>query len=161
MNRVAELRRWFDGLESREKRALLLMSTFLSLVLFYLLFWSPVNAFLEQSREDYTRQAELFAYLKSTEPMARTAAGAGSTGQRNGQSMLSAVSSAARVAGITPSRLQPDGSDAVSVWFDAVRFTSLMQWLEQLERDKGIVVRQLTIDERDQPGQVSARLVLR
>jgi type II secretory pathway component PulM len=36
-----------------------------------------------------------------------------------------------------------------------------MLWLERLESGQGIVVQQITIDRRDLPGQVSARLVLR
>jgi type II secretory pathway component PulM len=36
-----------------------------------------------------------------------------------------------------------------------------MLWLERLESGEGIVVRQITVDRRELPGQVSARLVLR
>ena len=74
--------------------------------------------------------------------------------------MLTTVSRAAQSVGLKPSRLQPEGGDAVSVWFDAVGFNSLMLWVERLE-SSSIVVKQISIDRIDEPGQVSARVVLR
>jgi general secretion pathway protein M len=103
----------------------------------------------------------LLTYLKSTESQARSSSESQGTGEATGQSLLSSVSKSARSIGINPNRLQPEGSDAVSVWFDAVAFSKLMLWLERLESGQGIVVQQITIDRRDLPGQVSARLVLR
>ena len=162
MNRLLiELRSRYAELDIREQRAVLALSAFLLVVLFYLLVWAPVVSFQADSQTDYDRHLDLLTYLKSTESDARAAASGGAVSRQSGQAMLSAVSAAARLTGINPSRLQPEGNDGVSVWFDSVSFTLLMRWLEKLETERGIVVRQIAIDSRDQPGLVSARLVLR
>lgn len=162
MNRLLiELRSRYAELETREQRALMALSSFLLISGIYLLIWAPVTSYQAASQIEYERHLDLLTYLRSTETEARAVAGGGSVARQSGQSMLSAVSGAARITGINPSRLQPEGGDSVSVWFDSVSFTSLMRWLEKLQSERGIAVRQISIDGRDQPGMVSARLVLR
>ncbi len=156
----AELKERFDSLESREQSALVLLVGFLLLLVFYLAVWSPVNEYFEDAQRDHDRRLELLTYLQSTEAEAR-AASSGSSRPSGGRNLLTSVSRTAQTIGINPSRMQPEGSGAVSVWFEGVPFTQLMLWLERLESQQGIVVRQISIDQRDVPGQVSARLVLR
>jgi len=156
-----ELMKYYNELEKRERAAVLSLSIFLVGVVLYAGIWAPVNSYALETQIDHDRYLKLLTYLKSTESQARSSSEDQSTGKGAGQPLLSSVSKSARSVGINPSRLQPEGSEAVSVWFDAVAFTKLMLWLERLESGQGIVVQQITIDRRDLPGQVSARLVLR
>ncbi len=158
---LSELIKHYKELEKRERVALVSLSVFLLGVVLYAGIWVPANSYVADSQIDHDRYLKLLTFLESTESQARSSSGNQSPGQATGQSLLSSVSRSARGVGIKPSRLQPEGSEAVSVWFDAVAFTKLMLWLERLESKQGIVVRQITIDRRDVPGQVSARLVLR
>jgi len=156
-----ELMKYYHELEKRERVAVMSLSIFLVGVVLYAGIWAPVNSYTLEAQIDHDRYLKLLTYLKSTESQARSSSENQGTGKAAGQSLLSSVSKSARSVGINPSRLQPEGSDAVSVWFDAVAFTKLMLWLERLESGQDIVVQQITIDRRDLPGQVSARLVLR
>ena len=158
---LRELIKHYNELEKRERAALLSLSIFLFGVLLYAGIWSPANHYVLESQIDHDRYLKLITYLKSTESQARSSSENQSTGKAAGQSLLSSVSKSARSVGINPSRLQPEGSEAVSVWFDEVAFTKLMLLLERLESGQGIVVQQISIDRRDVPGQVSARLVFR
>jgi len=158
---LRELIKHYNELEKRERAALLSLSIFLFGVLLYAGIWSPANRYALESQIDHDRSLELLTYLKSTESKARSTLENKSAGDRAGQSLLSSVSRSARTVGVNPSRLQPEGSEAVSVWFDEVAFTKLMLLLERLESGQGIVVQQISIDRRDVPGQVSARLVFR
>lgn len=158
---MGDLRERFHSLEPRDRLALVSLSIFLGLVLFYVLIWVPIGSYLDDSRADYDRQLSLLQYLKSTEDEAKAAAGSGNRRQLSGQSMLTQVTRTARAVGVNPTRMQPEGEDAVSVWFDAAPFTQIMQLIERLEKEQGIVVRQVSMDRRDQPGTVSARIVLR
>ena len=157
---IEDLRSRFGQLQRREQMALLLMSAFLLVVFFYLAVWAPADSFVADSRLDYSRHQKLLQYLRSTETEAKASKG-GPARSMGGRSMLTKVSRTTQGAGISPSRMQPEGSDAVSVWFESVGFSQLMIWLERLESGQGIVVRQISIDSRGQPGQVSARIVLR
>ena len=156
-----DLMKQFKELERRERAAVLSLSIFFFGVVLYAGIWAPLNSYALEARVDHDRYLSLLTYLKSTESQARNASDNQGAGMTGGQSLLSAVSKSARSVGINPSRLQPEGGETVSVWFDAVPFTKLMLWLERLESEQGIVVQQITIDRRDVPGQVSARLVLR
>lgn len=151
----------YSQLEKREQVALLLMSAFLGVVILYFAIWTPVYSYLDDSRIDYDRYSKLLSYLQSTESQAKAAAQGGAEPALTGQRMLTAVSRTAQNVGITPTRMQPEGNGGVSVWFDSVSFTQLMLWIERLESRQGIVVRQITIDRREVPGQVSVRVVLR
>ena len=157
---LLELMSHYRALEKREQIALLSLSVFLLSVFLYMGIWLPANNYVKDSQVGHDRNLQLLTYLKSTESLARTSTG-NTKGKTGGESLLSSVSRSAQSVGINPSRLQPEGSEAVSVWFDAVAFTKLMLWLERLESGQAVVVRQITIDRREKPGEVSARLVLR
>ena len=158
---LVELEERFNALEKRERLALLSLAAFLAVAVFYLVIWTPINDFAADSRLDHDRHLKLLTYLRSTEADARRVAQGGDRKQSADRNLLTSVSQTAQFVGINPSRMQPEGGSAVSVWFDAVAFTRLMLWLERLETRQGIVVRQISIDRRDEAGQVSARIVLR
>ena len=61
---------------------------------------------------------------------------------------------------MTPNRLQPEGESSVSLWFEAVAFSALVQLLDRLDREQGIGVDQMVIDRTEVSGAVRARLVL-
>lgn len=149
-----------DALDSRERYALIALSAALLLALLYAGLWAPLNDYVERSEQERARQLGLLQYFKATEAEARVASRAQDDKRLQGQSLLREVSRSARAVGINPSRLQPDGSQAVSVWYDLVAFTALMRWLEQLQATQGIEVRQLTLEQANAPGLVSARLTL-
>ena len=162
MNKIlADLKAGFRELEKREQAALLGLSGFLFLVIFYIGVWLPIGNFVADSQLDHDKHRKLNEYLQSTVAVAKTASANGKSSPAGGQSLLTSISRTAQSVGIQPSRMQPEGSAAVSVWFDTVAFTKLMLWLKRLETQKGVVVRQITIDRRDDSGQVSARLVLK
>ena len=155
-----EFRSRFNELEKREQFALSGLTAFLGAVVFYLAIWTPANNFAIESKRDYERRLSLLEYIRSTESeaMAVKSGTKQTTGNRN---LLTAVSRVAQTIGVNPSRMQPEGGDAVSVWFDSIAFNRLMLLLERLESSQAIVVRQISIERRDEPGTVSARVVLR
>ena len=146
-----------DSLEARERHALAALCVFLAALLFYLAVWAPLNTYVAQSQAERDRQWALLQYFQATAAEARAQKG----GKAASQSLLSEVSRSAQALGLNPSRIQPEGRDAVSVWFDQVAYTRLMRWLEQLADTRKIAVRQAALERRSVSGQVSARLVLR
>ena len=157
---IEEFRSRFGELEKRERIALSGLFVFLVVAVFYLAIWTPANEFVANGERDYARHLKLLEYLKSTEPTARVSKRQ-SGQQHGGGSLLTMVTRTAQTVGVSPSRMQPEGSDALSVWFDAVAFTRLMLFLERLQSGQGTAVRQISVESQDKPGQVSARVVLR
>ncbi len=71
------------------------------------------------------------------------------------------MSRSAKSANIKPDKLQPEGSDSVSVWFEAVSFNDMMRWLENLEANESVHIHQITVNRLQQAGSVNARMVLK
>jgi len=157
---IEEVRSRFGELEKRERFALLGLSIFLVVAVFYIVIWTPVNEFVVDSERDYARHLKLLEYLKSTEAEALASKGP-SRPQKEGRSLLTTISRTAKTVGVSPSRIQPEANGGVSVWFDTVTFTRLMLFLERLQSGPGIVVRRISVEGQEDPGKVSTRVVLR
>ncbi|MEE4297952.1 MAG: type II secretion system protein M [Pseudomonadales bacterium] len=152
---------WYRGQAPRDQRLLVLLAAFLLIVAVYLAVWVPIQDGLTVAR---SRHADALAdqrWMIANRDVARRAAGRSSAGAgRSGQALLSVVANSARRAELTLNRFQPEGGDALAVSLDDVAFGDLVAWLETLAREEGIEVRQASVDARDAPGRVRARLVL-
>lgn len=151
----------YASLEKREKYALISLGVFSLLLAFYLGIWSPLNNLVTDNRVERDRHLELLLHFKSTESRARASANSHGDSPASSQNLLSEISRSAQIVGVAPSRMQPEGADAVSVWYQEVNFNRMMMWLEQLESHQGISVRQVTMEPTNRPGIVTARFVLR
>lgn len=154
--------RWYAAQSPRDQRVVLLLAGFVAAVLLWLLVWVPVRDALASAERRHAAALADHRWIVANADQARRAAAlrGGSGGARSGQALLSTVANSARSAGLTLNRFQPEGNDALAVSLDDVRFEDLLPWLETLGSKEGIRVRQATVDGRDEPGHVRARLVL-
>ena len=157
---VEKLKDRYAQLEERDRIALNGLGLFFSLLFIYFALLNPMYTYHAESMAARDRQLSLIQYMRASEKQARSVKAETRTGG-SGQSLLSQVSRIAQQIGIKPNRLQPEGSDAVSVWFEDVAFNDLVKMLKQVQQQQGIVVQQISIDKEDQPGVVRARIVLR
>ena len=157
---ILQIRQRIQELERKEKLAILALSVFLVLLTFFLVIWFPIYEYKEKRRDSYERSLDLLLYLQSTEEEARSVKVDGSK-RMSGQTLLTKVTRTAKTAGIQPSRLQPEGNDSVSIWFDSVSYRELMLFLERLELREAIYIIQLSIDKGNQSGKISSRVTVR
>lgn len=177
MSRIAALRergrqalaaspagRWYREQSPRDQRVLALLAVFLLVVSVWLLVRLPVERDLSQAQRRYeAARSDHLWILAHRDEAARAAgrgAGQGSRGSQSGQALLSTVAGSARRSGLTLNRFQPEGDDALAVSLDEVVFGEMLRWLETLEAEEGIRVRQASLSAADRPGRVRARLVL-
>ena len=156
---IAPWKERFDSMQSSEQRAVTILGAFAVGVVVYLGFWAPASDWRISAEQERDRQFETLSMMKETESQARAAARDRPTETAEG-SLLSLVSSSAQEQGINPNRLQPEGENAVSLWFDDVAFSNVMQLLERMGSVPGLEVQQLVIDGSEEPGQVRARIVM-
>ena len=156
---MAPLKERFDALQSSEQRAVTILGVFAVVVVTYLGIWAPASDWRVIAEQARDRQFDTLSMMKETESQARAAARERPAETAEG-SLLSLVSSSAQAQGINPNRLQPEGENAVSLWFDNVAFSSVMELLERMAAIPGVEVQQLVIDGSEEPGQVRARIVL-
>ena len=157
---ILQIRQRIQELERKEKLAILALSVFLAFLMFFLVIWLPIYEYREKQRDSYQRSLDLLLYLQSTEEEARSVKVEGSK-RMSGQTLLTKVTRTAKTAGIQPSRLQPEGNDSVSIWFDSVSYRELMLFLERLESREAIYMIQLSIDKGNQSGKISSRVTVR
>ncbi|HKI74691.1 MAG TPA: type II secretion system protein M [Pseudomonadales bacterium] len=149
----------YRSLEQRDRVALVGLGAFLAGLLLFYGVWTPANNFAESRRAERDRELALVKYMKASEAEAR-ASKSSATPTVSGQALLTQISRTAQQFSINPNRLQPEGSDGVSVWFDDVVFNDLIRWLE-LQTRQGVNIRQISIDRQPDSGKVNARIVLR
>jgi len=157
---ILQIRQRIQELERKEKLAILALLVFLALLTFFLLVWLPIYEYKEKQRDSYEKSLDLLLYLQSTEEEARSVKVEGAK-RMSGQTLLTKVTRTAKTAGIQPSRLQPEGNDSVSIWFDSVSYRELMLFLERLESREAIYIIQLSIDKGNQSGKISSRVTVR
>lgn len=146
------------ALERRDQTALIGLGIFVGALILYYGMWVPANEFFQSHQLQRDQELSLIKYMRASEDRAR--ASRASAGQSvSGQALLTQISRTAQKFQINPNRLQPQGSGGVSVWFDGVPFDKLILWLEQ-ESQKGIIIRDVSIDRSSDPGKVRARVVL-
>jgi len=134
------------------------LSAFVAGLVLYFGVWDPAIRFRDARLAERDRNVEMITYMRQTEAKARSVRN--QRPRTSGQPLLSTISQIAQQNTLTPSRLQPEGEQGVSAWFDAVPFNTLIRFLEMLEFREGIIIRQITVDREDDPGVVRARIVL-
>ena len=157
---ILQIRQRIQELERKEKLAILALFLFLAFLTFFSLVWLPIYEYREKQRGHYEKSLDLLLYLRSTEEEARMVKDEGSK-RMSGQTLLTKVTRTAKTAGIQPSRLQPEGNDSVSIWFDSVSYRELMLFFEQLQSREAIYIIQLSIDRGNQSGKISSRVTVK
>lgn len=151
----------WSRMEVRDRLALGGLALFFAALALYFGVWKAGYDFLETARARHEQSRALLAYMQSTRQQAQAvAANVAQTTASSDDPVLSVVTRTTRAASLAPSRMQPEGDDAVNVWFEDVTFDTLIDWVEQLHRQQGLRVRQIAVDLQDQPGLVSARVVV-
>ncbi|MFZ5699250.1 MAG: type II secretion system protein GspM [Pseudomonadota bacterium] len=152
--------RWYS-LPIRDRRAIAILTIFFVLMSIWLLIVAPVLDYADKARKDIAAAQADFDWMQTNAMRARQAATRGAVSHlAAGQSLLSAVSSSAKEAGLNLQRFDPEGERRVRVTLENAVFTDVMSWLVELENRYGLVVEDFNADGRPQPGIVNIRLTL-
>ncbi|MDR8015911.1 type II secretion system protein M [Pseudomonas guguanensis] len=149
--------RW-QALPARDRLALLALSLFLLLVLFYLALWQPAQRHAQAARAAFEEQRELYAYLQSRAPLVQGRELQPRTSLEPAR-LQGVVTASAAEQGLVIERLDTEGLGAVQVNLQPVAFAQLLGWIEALE-GQGIRVEEAGLD-RAEENRVVARLSLR
>jgi len=157
------MKAWFESLDPRERRMLIIGSALLGVMLFYLLAWEPLEHGVESLRKSHAEQRARLQWMQQA--VAEVKQLRGSSGRpaqlAKGQSLLAAIDRAARSnqLGDALKRVQPDGSERARVWLEGASFDRLVRWVDSLQRQQGVRVVSSVFEAREEVGRVDARLV--
>jgi len=150
-NKLAEL-------PEKDRRALLLLAVFFSLLFLYWILTSAA-AFqksgidvLAHSREDRTY---VFAAIKRIKQSIKHPVDVNGMNQ----SILAVVSGSAKKLSLNLKRVKPVGSTKLEVQLEDANFNNVLVWLSQLEKKNAIFVEDISV-ERSGEGLANVRLTL-
>ena len=157
------MKKWFAGLEPRERLLVSGGAVVLVLLLLYVVIWEPIASGYRNLQEDVAEQKQTLAWMQQAASQIKTLQRS-STGEvrgLGGRSLLAVVDQSARSAGLGDSikRIEPDGSKGVKVWLEGVAFDPMILWLGKLTRTYQIETSLITIEPQG-AGRVNARLTL-
>ena len=155
------MRAWFENLAPRERVILVSGGVLAVLIIAWTFVWTPLRDGAFELDGAVTEKHQLLANLRRVEAVGAT--GSSGTSVAPTQSLVLLVDQTHRGHGLagTLSRNQPDGADGIRVTFQRASFDDLVSWLGALEQSYGVMVETASFDGTNQPGVVSATLVLR
>ncbi len=157
------MRAWWDSLEQRQRRLLMLAASVLAAALLYVQLYEPLAEARALERERVASQQALLDWLDAVSPVAEQLRRQQS-GQRRDpdQSLLGLADQTARAAGLAGalSRIEPAGDQEVRVWLDGADFVALMGWLQSLSMEYPVEITQLSVDRARRDGEVNVRVTL-
>lgn len=148
------MKTWWQQLNIREQRLVVVMSALISIFILYSLIWQPMNESIETSKVKIERQQELLTWVQESAQRYQQAKRNG--GRSSGESLSSIVNRTSRLEKINITRMQPQGDD-LQVWIDEISFNQLLSWLEKLASRDGLQVKNIDLSKADQQGVVRVR----
>jgi len=157
---------WFDNLEDRERRFLIVGAVTVVIVLVYALAWAPfVKRYteLESQVAVWERSIATLRPLRAAVAASDGRGGSGATASA-GQSPLIVVDQTLLSRGLDRYRRnsQPTSSNGIRIVFENVAFDDLMLWLGDLSEQHAMQVQagSFSVAARAAPGRVNATLTI-
>ena len=158
---------WFQDLEQREQRLVLIGAAVVLLTLFYLLLIEPTANRLNKAKDTYASAQELNVFMKQTQQKVASQ-------KKNKQPMnielipknklLAFLDNSMRKYKIARqlSSISPGKEQGANLRFDSVNYSHLMQWLSDIHFKNGINLTSITVTPtlQSNSGIVKATMVL-
>lgn len=158
------MKEWWDGLGTRERLILAAGALVVVPLLLWALLWRPLVGGVARLEQDVSVQREQLRWMQNAaaEIGQLRGSGAQAAGGLGGRSLLAVVDQSARGAGLGNGlkRIEPESTDAVRVRLEGVPFDAVVQWLDELSRQFGVLASLVSIEREAAPGQVNVRLTL-
>lgn len=143
-----------SNLSARERALLLLVLPLVLLLAGWRFGWVPLEALRE------SREAEIATWRLVAEAASAASTGPGPEAAPVDAAPFAArVTSSAEAAGLSLSRLEPEG-DRLRVTVEEAPFAQVVLWISDLEAEQGVLLAAIEMDRRTAPAAVSARLLL-
>lgn len=143
---------WFDSQNGRDKKIIQSIAAFVVLCLIIVVFVQPFLA------KQGLYQAKLGKSLSTYETLASNAHKfqSNSAGGSSNGPILSLVTRQAKASNINLKRFEPDG-DGLRIWLEDAVFDDAIRWLEELNQQYDIQIKQINVDRSEKSGLVDLR----
>lgn len=156
---------WWMQLQDRERRFIRYGGITATMLLFYVLLWSPFLDTVSQAQQDLEDKRQLLQWMQTAsvqyQQLKKQSNGPANLSTDN---MLSTVSQSLKDNALTSlvSEIKQTNDLKVTVNFKQVNFDDLIQWLLNIRKQYGLQVDQIQVEQvSTAPGLVQAALVLK
>ena len=156
---IDQIKAWWGQASSRDQLSIVILGFCLSLYFLYAALLKPA---WEMRDKQITSNNSQLAALERVRDLAAQWAnrGGGSSRSRGGGSLVEIVDNSLRQNKLRLNNMQPSGSNAVRLRLEAVEFNSLIAWLNQMETQQQLSIKEISIAGSKDAGLVSANLRL-
>jgi general secretion pathway protein M len=152
---LSSIKAWWQGLNIREQRLMLVMSSAIAVFLLYSLLWQPLNENLSKTEQKLASRQALLSWVTENTVRYQNVKSING-GKKSRGSLSSIINRTANQQQLTITRMQPQG-DNVQVWLDSAPFTQLLFWLEHLANNEDLQVQAIDLTQTDKQGEVRVR----
>jgi general secretion pathway protein M len=158
---LEQFMQWWNARLPRERQILLAGAAVVVLFILYSAIWAPLHHARHRAELDLQQTRTVANRLEAVAIDVERNRGVGGAAATRGLPLLSAVDQASHrpELGKPYERIEPDGDREVKIWINEVPFDSLVDWLNLLQTQYGIVASSAEL-ERKGEGVVNARLSL-
>jgi len=150
---------WWNQASVRDQLALVLLSSCVALYVLYAGVLKPVAAMRDKQIRTNISQMEALERVRDLASQWVSRAG-NSDGGSAGGSLVQLVENSLRENGLRLNNMQPSGSDSVRLRLESVPFNSLIGWLNEMEVQQRLQIKDLSIASSKDAGLVSVNLRL-
>ena len=156
---VDQLKEWWHQASSRDQLAIVALGFCLGVYILFSLILKP--AWEMRDKQINSNNSQLAALERVRDLAAQWANRGGSSSRsRAGGSLVEIVDNSLRQNKLRLSNMQPSGSNAVRLRLEAVEFNALIAWLNQMETQQKLSIKEISIAGSKDAGMVSANLRL-
>ncbi|KPH56743.1 MULTISPECIES: type II secretion system protein GspM [Pseudoalteromonas] len=150
------LKHW-RSLKEQEQQLVMIAGVIFVIFVLVMGIFRPLNNAIAEAQKNQLKQQELLTWVDTS--IVKLKAGS-SRAVINNQNLSQIVNATRGRYDITISKMQPN-DNALRLTIDTVQFNKLVQWLDELVNDKGVMIENLDLSRDDKQGYVRvSRLVL-
>lgn len=154
---------WWNAQGTQERLFLGIGGVVVALIMVWAVLWQPLVSAVRQLQDEVAAQRENLSWMQASAAELQQLRGSGaSAAGLGGRSLLAVADQSARSVGLGNGlkRIEPESADAVRVRLEGVAFDTVLQWLDGLAREAGVLASSVSVERAATPNQVNVRLTL-
>ena len=155
---------YLNSLEARERYLVVVAFVLIVVTIPYQFMWKPFSESLDNSRIRVQSQKNQYIKMQQQSQKIKQLRGTSSStvvSQPGKQFLNNLIQTAAKRNGLTNNlKIKSDAQNSIRVSLDNVPFDSVMNWLDQLVSNNGIIISKLNVDRQPSLGRVNVSVYL-
>lgn len=155
------MQQWFNNLARKEQLLLLFCGALLVVYILFILILKPMSSSAEQLQLQNQQAAVTLTKVQKLAGEYKALSKINKPVTAKSQNLTRLIDSSVKKNQLVMGRFQPSSSGDVQVRFENAAFTSILGWLNELENDHGVMIKDLSVSPGSSSGLVNVSVRLR